>query len=157
MSDETPPVLGCTTRPYNTGEIGEAMERIAAAGYTDVALFRMQGKTVLDADTSSENIAALRRAAADAGVTPSMVIGTAELDCGLECALDRYKRLIGGVAEVGAGWLLDCGTGNAAQYDDYCDLMRRAAAAAESAGIRITLKPHGGISTTAEDLSTEPE
>ena len=37
-------------------------------------------------------------------------------------------------------------------YEDYFELMRQAAPHAEKAGVQITMKPHGGISLTTQDL-----
>ena len=42
--------------------------------------------------------------------------------------------------------------GNEAYYADYFELMRQAAPHAAEMGVNITMKPHGGISLTVEDL-----
>ena len=145
-------VIGCTTRPYAAWSFAKACERIAAAGYTDVALFRNKGELPVRSDTTPDQIAATRKILADNGLVPSMLIGSTQLDLGLEAALDDYKRLIDHAADMGITWLLDCGTGNEAHFDAYFELMRRAAPHAQEAGVHITMKPHGGISLTAEDL-----
>ena len=152
MSESPLPIVGCTTRPYNTLSAAEAFHRIARAGYGEVALFRMGGRSLVDARTPRAEITALRRAAQEAGLKISMLLGSTELDLGVECALEGYRRLIEAAAELGATWLLDCGTSDSDHYDDYCDLMRRAAPVAKEAEVRITLKPHGGISTSAVAL-----
>lgn len=143
--------MGCTTRPYSAWSFAEACEHIAAAGYTDVAVFSNEGKTSVRADSTAEEIAATRKAAADAGLSPSMVIGGVKLGLCVDAAVDDYKRLIDNVAEVGAKWLLDCGTSRE-QSNTYFEVMRRAAVHAEAAGIGITLKPHDGITLTIDDL-----
>ena len=137
--------MGCTTRPYSAWSFAEACEHIAAAGYTDVAFVPVR------ADSTAEEIAATRKVAADAGLAPSMVIGGTKLGLGLDAAADDYKKLIDNVAEVGAKWLLDCGTSRE-QSETYFELMCRAAIHAEKAGIGITLKPHDGITLTIDDL-----
>ena len=143
--------IGCTTRPHSAWSFAEACEHITAAGYTDVAVFSNEGKTSVRADSTAEEVAATRKAAADAGIAPSMVIGGTKLGLGLDAAVDDYKKLIDNVAEVGAKWLLDCGTGRE-QADIYFELMHRAAVHAEKAGVGITLKPHDGITLTIDDL-----
>ncbi|MCK5805821.1 MAG: sugar phosphate isomerase/epimerase [Lentisphaeria bacterium] len=145
-------IIGCTTRPYKDLPLDEALARIAAAGYTDVALFNQQGQVPVRADSTPSEVAAARQAAADAGVTPSMVIGGTQLGLPLDEAVDNYRRLITNVAAVGATWLLDCGTSNEAAFDKYLELMKQAASHAQDAGVRITMKPHGGISLTAKQL-----
>jgi sugar phosphate isomerase/epimerase len=81
-----------------------------------------------------------------------MLIGRTQLDLGLDAAIDDYRRLIDNVAALGVTWLLDCGTSNEADFNAYFELMRRAATHAQDAGVQITMKPHGGISLTTEDL-----
>ena len=144
--------IGCTTRPYSGLSYTEAFGRIARAGYTDVAVFANEGQVPVRSDSAAAEVAAVKKAAAEAGVAPSMLIGRTRLDLGLEEAVQDYKRLIDNAAALGTVWLLDCGTGKEEHYDAYFELMRRAAPHAEGAGVRITMKPHGGISLTAEDL-----
>ncbi|OGG54660.1 MAG: hypothetical protein A3F84_13855 [Candidatus Handelsmanbacteria bacterium RIFCSPLOWO2_12_FULL_64_10] len=144
--------IGCTTRPYAGLSYEEAFERIAAAGYTDVAVFASQKVVPVRSDSTPQEVAAVRKAAAAAGVTPSMLIGGPKLDLGLEAAVADYRRLIDSAAALGAMWLLNGGTGKEALYETFFEVMRRAAPYAESKGVKITMKPHGGISLTTEHL-----
>jgi sugar phosphate isomerase/epimerase len=132
--------MGCTTRPFQDLSLAEACQRIAAAGYTDVAIFRG-----IDSDSSREDVLAMRQVAADAGLAPSMLLARASL---------AYKQLIDHAATLGADWLLDLGTGQEVYRDRYLSLMRQAAPYAQQAGIGISVKPHGGITRTSGDLIT---
>ena len=145
-------VIGCTTRPYSALPFAEACDHIAGAGYSEVAVFANQGKVAVRSDSTEAEIAEARRAAADAGLRPSMLTGGTRLDLGLPAAVEEYKRLIDHAALLGATWLLDGGTQDEAQYDDYYELMRRVVRHAREAGVQITLKPHGGIGLTPKDL-----
>lgn len=147
-----PHLLGSTTRPYASLPFDEACRHIAAAGYHDVAVFHHAGGAMVSSTSSAADVAEVRRIAADAGLRPSMLIGGTRPDLGADAALADYRRLIDNAAALGATWLLDCGTGDADRYDDYMALMRRAAPHAEQAGLKITLKPHGGITLTVEDM-----
>ena len=145
--------IGCTTRPYESLTFSEACDHISAAGYTDVAIFANAGQNPVRADSTCAELLATCRAVANAGLTPSAVMGSVRfLNEGWKASLDDYKRLIGSAAALGAKWLLDCGASNEAHYRDYYELMRRAAPYADQAGINIALKPHGGISLTIQDL-----
>ena len=141
-------VIGCTTRHYGELSFAEACRHIAAAGYSDVAVF---GNAV-HSNSSDAEVAAVRSAATDSGLSPSMLLGATDLTGSTEEAVDDYKRLIDSAAELGAKWLLDCGTANEAQYGKYFELMRRAAPHAHGSGVSITMKPHGGIGLTVDDL-----
>ena len=144
--------IGCTTRPYGKLSLADACQHIAAAGYSDVAVFRCGDAVPVRSDTTPAEAKQARQTAEDAGLQPSMLIGGTKLNLGLDAAVDDYKTLIDRTADLGAKWLLDCGTGNPAHYDDYHELMRRAAPHAQQAGVNITLKPHGGITLTADNM-----
>jgi len=150
-------VVGCTTRPYSAVSFPEACERIADAGYTDVAVFanvidESRRAVPVRSDSTPDEVAAARKAAADAGLAPSMLIGSTKLNLGLDAAVDDYKKLIDNAAALGTEWLLDCGTSREELYDQYYELMSRAAPHAQQAGVNITLKPHGGITLTVQGL-----
>ena len=150
-------VVGCTTRPHNFLSFAEACEHIAAAGYTDVAVFAnasdpSKRQVPVRSDSTPDEVAAIRKTVADAGLTPSMLIGSTKLNLGLDAAVDDYKKLIDNAAALGIKWLLDCGTSKEELYDQYYELMSRAAPHAQQAGINITLKPHGGITLTVQGL-----
>ena len=115
--------VGCTTRPLSSLPFEEAFDRIAAAGYTDVAVFANAGQVPVMSDTTPEEVAEVKKAAADAGVAPSMLIGRTQLNLGLDAAVDDYKRLIDNTAALGTTWLLDCGTNKEEHYEDYFELM----------------------------------
>jgi sugar phosphate isomerase/epimerase len=148
--------IGSTTRPYAGLTYEEAFARIARAGYSDVALFANQAGDArvipVRADSSKSEIAAVKNAATNAGVAPSMLLGRAFLDKGLDGAADDYKKLLDNAAELGAKWILELGTSKEEFYAIYPGVMQKAAAHAQKVGVGISLKPHGGISLTAREL-----
>jgi sugar phosphate isomerase/epimerase len=127
----------------------DACAHIAAAGYSDVAVF---GRSIVHSQSTREETLAARQMAQDAGLTPSMLLGRVQLESGLDAAVDDYAALIDNAALLGATWLLDCGTSKEELYADYVQVMRRVAPRAQAAGLVITLKPHGGITLTTADL-----
>ena len=146
-------VIGCTTRPYTSLALAEACRHIADAGFSDVAVFPHEGGVPVRSETAAHQVKECRNQAVDAGLAPSMVMAKAGLNRGLEAAVDDYKRLIDNTRELGATWLLECGTSKSDQYEDFVTLMRCAAPHAADAGVTITLKPHGGIALTGRELS----
>lgn len=145
-------IIGSTTRPYNQLTFSDACQRIAGAGYTDVAVFAHDREMPVDSNSSADQVAAARKSAADAGLSPSMILGRTHLELGLEGATADYKKLIDNSAGLGVKWILELGTGKEEQYADYPKLMQAVVGHAASAGIGISLKPHGGISLTAQEL-----
>ena len=145
-------VIGSTTRPYNALSFAEACERIACAGYTDVAVFAHNRAMPVDSESSATQVADAKNAATQAGLKPSMLLGQTRLDRGVEGAVIAYQHLLDNAAELGAKWILELGTGKEAHYGIYPEVMRQAAEHAETVGVGISLKPHGGISLTAKEL-----
>jgi sugar phosphate isomerase/epimerase len=146
------PVIGCTTRPHGKLSFVEACERISRAGFSDVALFGNEGQMLVRGDSTEEEIVGRREQAEAAGLRPSMAMGMAGLWEGFETAERNYAKIVEYAGLLGADWVMDCGTAKEEHFEDYYELMRRMAPLAESAGVRIVLKPHGGISLTGEDM-----
>jgi sugar phosphate isomerase/epimerase len=142
-------ILGCTTRPYAKIPYAEAFQRIAAAGYADVAIFFDVGITP---ESSPDHTHAVREVAHEVGLTPSLLIAHAELEHGLEEAVARYRRMVAHAAALGATWLLDLGTGREELYERYFALLDQALPYAANLGVQITLKPHGGVTLTTDAL-----
>ena len=146
------PIVGCTTRPFAKLSYAEACERIASAVYTDVALFINEGEIPVRSDSTAEEVAEVRQTIEGTGLRPSMLLGRTRLDLGLEAAVEDYERLISNASGLGCEWLLDCGTGREELYEDYYEMMNRAMPHAEECGVKVVLKPHGGITLTVDDL-----
>ena len=145
-------IIGCTTRPYAAVTLAEACERIAAAGYTDVAVFQNSDELAVTATSTADQIAAVRQAATAAGVKPSMVLGGVSLEQSRDAAFEDFRRLLNNTAAVGAKWLLQCGTEDESRREMYYALLERAAPVAAEIGVGITLKPHGGVTLNVADL-----
>jgi len=143
--------LGATTRPCNMVPADQAFEHIAATGYRHIALFRHQKTAVVSWDTPRKEVERVRQAAEDAGLTISMLLGNLPLDRGAAAAVDAYRRLLDNAAVLGVEWVLDCGCSEQHQAE-YIRCMQQAAEHAETLGVRITLKPHGGIGMTGTGL-----
>jgi len=138
--------IGCTTRPFKGCSFPEACKYIANAGYTDIGFVPIRW------DNTPEQLAETRKIAEDSGLNPSMALSSPKLQLGLDGAVDEFKKHIDNAVKVGVKWLVELGIGDAKYYNDYFELMRRVSPHAQQAGINISLKPHGGISLTAQNL-----
>lgn len=149
-------IFGCTTRPYQMLDFDRACAAIAAAGFSDVALYySTSGEQIqipVTADSSSAQIAAVRHATVQAGLRPSLLLGNGQIELGLRKATSQYLRLIDNAAQLGAHMLLDLGCDDAALLDDYLAMMQAVLPHAAAANILITLKPHGGITSKPNEL-----
>jgi len=144
--------LGCFNRPWSKFEYGDALAGIAAAGYDLTGTMRQQGEALIDTDTTQEEVAALRAQVQRAGLKPATVLGGFALDGSFDQSVSGFEALIDRVAVFGAEYLLHCGAGNEQQYERFYETMRACCDYAQDRGVTLTLKPHGGISTSGADL-----
>ncbi|NSW56887.1 MAG: sugar phosphate isomerase/epimerase [Armatimonadetes bacterium] len=149
--------LGATTRPWNTFSYQTACESIAKAGYSDVAVFANEGKIPVNSETSVEEAKAVADFTRSAGLVPSLLISGVKLDIPVDESVADYCRLIDAAAALGARWLMNCGTENPATYDDFREIMRQCAPYAESKGVALNMKPHGGIGLTGRMMAETVE
>ncbi|WP_348945451.1 TIM barrel protein [Chitinibacter sp. FCG-7] len=130
---------------------------IAAAGFDDVAVFYNQSNhgpaIAVTSDSSAADIAAARLACANAGLNPSLLLaGEWPASQAQSKSIAQYQRLIANAHQLGASALLDFGCESPALLPGYLALMEAIAPMAQEAGISITIKPHGGISTQPKQL-----
>jgi sugar phosphate isomerase/epimerase len=144
--------LGATTRPWHAFPLAEACDAIAAAGYTQVALYANEGKMALTADSSAADIEAVQGVLAARGLVATMLLGGPSLSGEVEAAVEQYRRLVDVAAAAGIRFLMNGGTENPATYDRYITISRRVAPYAHEKGVELQLKPHGGIGLTGKDL-----
>ena len=145
-------ILGATTRPCNMLSVEEAFDHIAAAGFKHVALFRHKGDRPIGADSTPADVSRVRRLADERGLTISMLLSGMGVEGDFDAAVEAYCRVLDNAAALGASWVLDCGCMSPEKTPEYIRRMARAAEHAASAGVRITLKPHGGLGLTAKGL-----
>ena len=66
--------------------------------------------------------------------------------------IPSFDKLAANVARLGGKYILACGVEDESLYDTYLRLLATSCDAAASYGIKILLKPHGGVSATADEL-----
>ncbi|NLC58762.1 MAG: sugar phosphate isomerase/epimerase [Armatimonadetes bacterium] len=142
--------LGATTRPWGNWSFAEACSAIAAAGYSDVAIYGHKGTIPVSAESTPDDIAAVRSAVQGAGLVASMVITRTLLDVPLEMAVADYRKAIDAAAAAGITWVMNGGCEQPELYDAFQKLMRECAPYAAVKGLRLLMKPHGGIGLTGQ-------
>lgn len=140
--------IGCMIRPFRDLSFAQACAHIAAAGYTDLCA----SAQIVNAESTAQEARAARQTAEDAGVAPSMLMGRGNPGLPFSEALEDYHALIDNAVLFGAEWLLELGTSRDELKEEYISLLREAAPYAHQMGLKITMKPHGGITQTVDDL-----
>ena len=143
--------LGCFTRPWNQEDLDTALRAAKEAGSEAVGLMRMKGQAVIAHDTPPSEAEDVRRRIEAVGLRHVAVIGGADCSLPRDEAAAQFRNYLDRVRDSGATTALVCGVKGEGNYARYYDLMRDGADHAAEIGLRIALKPHGGISATAAD------
>lgn len=146
--------LGCFTRPWEKFDFPTACKGIADAGYTLIGLMRQELKYTVTPDSTPAQVDEIKKVITDNGLKFVNLVsrvpvgsGTAEQEAdGLKKLLDHVKRL-GGVNVMVAG------TAKETLYDHAYSVWTMAAKHADSVGLQLVLKPHGGMCGTGPLLA----
>jgi len=144
--------LGCFNLPWSEFTFQEALAGIAAAGYELSGTMRQQQQSLVDVDCPEDEVALLRAQVQAAGLKPSTVLGSFPFDSTFDQSVSVLKAMVDRIALFGARFLLHCGTNNEAHYDRFYETMKACCDYAQEREVMLTLKPHGGISTSGADL-----
>ncbi len=144
--------LGCFNRPWHQETLEDALAGMAAAGFTLAGYMRQQGEDVLAPDSPAGRAAEVSATTSAAGLAPSTLLASMRLGESLEDACNHFRSIIDCAADVGAKYVLTCGTMDDDLRGKYCDIVRGTLDHATAKGVIVTLKPHGGISATSREL-----
>jgi sugar phosphate isomerase/epimerase len=144
--------LGCFNRPWNQFEFEDFLKATKEAGYALAGFMRQKGEAVLDTTSPPGRAAQVRAQVESAGLTPSTLLAGMQFGSPLPEAAAHFRQVIDLAADVGARYVLTCGTNDDAHRSTYCDIIRETADYAEQKNVMLTLKPHGGISATSREL-----
>ena len=144
--------LGCFNRPWNQFELRDALEGTRAAGFGLAGYMRQQGEAVLDPGSPAGTAASVKALTEECGLRPSTLLAGMKLGEPLDAACEDLRKVIDLTAEVGAKYVLTCGTNDDSLVGAYCDIIRATADYAAGKSVVLTLKPHGGISATSREL-----
>ncbi len=137
--------LGCYTRPWAAHDYRVALDAIAAAGFRHVGLMSAKNKNnlVLSVSSTPEEAAAVGQEVKQRGLkTVSLWGGQFPLQ-----GPDGLKRLIDNAAACGSPQLMIGGT-DEKNHDAYYRIVAECCPYAESRGVGMSVKPHGGANAS---------
>lgn len=107
---------------------------------------------VLTPASTADEASAIRDQIAGHGLDLVVLSHAAALDGTDADALAALQAQLTHCARLGVDTLVDMGTTVPEHYDRYIELMRTGAQIAHDLGVRIAVKPHGGLTRTCADL-----
>lgn len=144
--------LGCMNRAWGAFNIEEALTGISAAGFTMVEFCSQQNVDLIRPDSSDAELDLLHERLASKNLSFDMIIAGPDLHLPDAEIIPSFDKLAANVARLGGKYILACGVEDESLYDTYLRLLATSCDAAASHGIKILLKPHGGVSAAADEL-----
>ena len=144
--------VGAFNRPWSTLTLDEAFRHTAEAGFAHTGLLRQNREDVVAPDTPPERLDEVGAMARAHGLIIDVIMVSVPLDGPPGEAVALILKQAENAARLGAGYLLSMG-GKPEMFDAYCRVAREAAADVAARGVRLTVKPHGGITMTGADCA----
>lgn len=150
--------IGAFNRPWagdkkNWG-YDAALDGMKAAGYKLTGLLtRTEKQPFTGADATEDYLAELKKKIADRGLTAVMAALRTRDEQPFDEQIKGMRKQIDNAKFVGVEFLLTFGVGKEEYYENYYKLMHDAAAYSQERGLKLVLKPHGGSSGDAEEIT----
>jgi len=144
--------IGCLTLPYAAFPIERAFEGIARSGGRHVGFgTRHQQAPAPAVEAPPAEAARLAQRAHSFGLTPLLLFSTVSVEAAE--AVSLHRRRIEQAAAARIPYLLTFGSTKPGQRDVWIANLKQLAPAAEAAGVRLLIKPHGGNTATGQDCA----
>jgi sugar phosphate isomerase/epimerase len=141
--------IGCYTRPWAEHDWRVALDGIAEAGYKFAGLMTTKGGTIINVDTTLEQVAVIAAETKARGLKiVSIWGGNFQNAKSLPASIAALQRLVDRVQACGCPDLLLGGVGKPELEGDYYKAVTECCAYAAARGVRFTVKPHGGTNAT---------
>lgn len=145
--------LGVLNRAWAGWELDDAIKGAKEAGFTGFGLISPQkGKHLIGSDVSAESVDAVKRQIEDRGLDVIVAALRYREDDPLPALRDEVRRQIENASRLGVGFLMTFGVDRAANFAKFEQVMTDAAARTATTGIRLVIKPHGGISAGPTEI-----
>lgn len=142
--------IGCYTRPWDKFELGVALDGIAEAGYRYAGIMTAKGKSwvVITPATAPEEAQRIGDEVRRRGLRLLSVYGDFSVAESAAEGIRQLTRLVENCGACGAPHLLLGGTGEEKFFAPYYQAIAEVCPIAETKGIHLTIKPHGGLNAT---------
>jgi sugar phosphate isomerase/epimerase len=145
--------IGCFNRPWTKWTHEEALKQIKAAGYKSTGLLsRTKDDPFIGGEATPEYLEALKKRIAASGLKVNMAALRSRHNVPMEESVAELKKQIDNAKFLGVPTVLSFGADNPAEFDHYYQAMHQAAEYASSRHIKLTMKPHGGISGSSSEI-----
>jgi len=145
--------IGCFNRPWTQWPFPEALAAIKAAGYQTTGLLsRTSAEPFIGTEATPAYLANLQQQLAASGLTANLGALRSRHNIPVAESLAEVQQQLDNAHFLGLSYVMSFGVDEPAEFTHYNQVMHEAAAYAAEKGIRLVMKPHGGISGAAEEI-----
>ena len=148
--------IGCFNRPWREvgGDISIALAGMKAAGYKTAGLLtRNNAEPFIGSDATAEYLHELKGAIDASEVKANMGALRVRAGVSADDAIADVRKQIDHAHMLDLEFLLTFGVDRPSDYEVYYQTMKDAAAYAQERKLKLVLKPHGGGSGAAEEIT----
>lgn len=145
--------IGCFNRPWTKWSFDQTLKEIKAAGFKTTGLLtRTKEEPFIAADATPEYLDGLKKRIAVSGLTAYMGALRSRHDIPLEDSVREVRKQIDNARFLSLKYVLSFGADKPEEFYHYTTVMSDAAAYAREKGIKLAMKPHGGISGASDEI-----
>ena len=145
--------IGCFNRPWTKWPFDQTLKEIKAAGFKTTGLLtRTKEEPFVGADATPEYLAGLKSRIAASGLSANMGALRSRHDIPLADSIREARKQIDNAWFLSLKYVLSFGADKAEEFAHYAKVMSDAAAYAQDKGIKLAMKPHGGISGASNEI-----
>lgn len=145
--------IGCFNRPWTKWPFDQTLKEIKAAGFKTTGLLtRTKEEPFIGADATPEYLEGLVRRIASSGLTANMGALRSRHDTPLEESIREVHTQIDNARFLALKYVLSFGADKPEEFAHYAKVMSAAAGYAQDKGIKLAMKPHGGISGASDEI-----
>ena len=145
--------IGCFNRPWTKWSFDEALKQIKSAGYKSTGLLsRTKEEPFIGVNATPEYLENLKKRIAASGLVANMGALGSRHDIPLEDSIKEVRKQIDNAKFLSLKYVLSFGADKPEQFEHYYKVMSAAAGYAQEKGVKLVMKPHGGISGSSEEI-----
>lgn len=145
--------IGCFNRPWTKWPLDQALAAIKGAGYQTTGLLsRTADEPFISATATPEYLAGLQQRLAASGLHANLGALHSRHNRPLADVISDVRQQIDHAHLLELTYVMSFGADDPAEFEHYYAVMRDAATYAAEKGIKLVMKPHGGISGTAAEI-----
>jgi len=145
--------IGCFNRPWTKWSFDQTLREIKGAGFKNTGLLtRTKDEPFIGADATPAYLAGLKSRIAASGLNANMGALRSRHDIPIEDSINEVRKQIDNARSLSLRYVLSFGTDKPDEFAHYTRVMSDAAAYAQDKGIKLAMKPHGGISGASAEI-----